>query len=241
MQTERQYLEDTYQFSCPAKIQATHQDSEGSYMLLDKTIFYPQGGGQPSDQGTIIAGGLIIPIQKVKHVENEIKHYTDRSYSHLVGQNVECAISKETRLLHSKLHTAGHLISHIVEKLHPNWSAQKGHHFPKECYIEFISKAEDLEACAFEEINQEIKQCIYKNYSIETLDTSKDEFSKFCPNIDFAIPNTPSIRLMRIEGFPYQPCGGTHIKGLEELAGLEIIKFKRKGKTLKVHYEIKSD
>lgn len=238
MDTQRHYLKDTYQFSHPAQVSSTQSDVLGHYILLDQTIFYPQGGGQPSDQGNIIAENIVIPIHQVKCVDNEIRHYTNQDYSHLVGKNVECSIFKEIRLLHSQLHTAGHLVSNIVENLYSNWTAQKGHHFPKECYVEFSLKAEFPVVPSLDTINQEIIACIMKDYCIETLEISNDKLLQFCPNINYAIPNKPSIRVMRIGEFPYQPCGGTHIKQLSELNGLTVTKYKVKSNTLKIYYDI---
>ena len=239
METKRQYIKDTYKFSGSAQICAVESDAQGHYILLNQTIFYPQGGGQPSDQGTMVTGERVIPIHQVKCIDNEIRHYTDQAYNHLIGQKVECFISTETRLLHSRLHTAGHLISTVIEKLQPQWIAQKGHHFPNECFVEFITREQNHTICSLETINQEINRCINENYPIETLEIAHNKLSQFCPNLSYTIPNKSAIRIMRIGEFPYQLCGGTHVKSLFELKGLEVIKFKIKGNILKIYYDIK--
>src|SRR5262245_12970008 len=137
METKRAYFEDTYLFETQALITASGQDENGHYLILDQTIFYPQGGGQPSDQGTLQGNNFQISIHHVKAMEHEIRHYTNQNYRQWVENEVKCIINQELRLLHAKLHTAGHFIRGIVESNYPDWRAVKGHHFPEQCYVEF--------------------------------------------------------------------------------------------------------
>src|ERR1700722_366817 len=140
MQTQLSYFDDTYKFNDHTMIVATNKDDHGHFVILNQTIFYPQGGGQPSDQGTIQVGNVLIPIHSVKSVDNEIRHYTNQSYNHLGGQTGTCIVDQDLRLLHARLHTSGHLISNIIESHYPQWQAVKGHHFPDQCYVEFTAK-----------------------------------------------------------------------------------------------------
>jgi len=238
MQTQLSYFDDTYKFNDHTMIIATNKDDSGHFIILNQTIFYPQGGGQPSDQGTIQVGDVRMPIHSVKSVDNEIRHYTDQSYSHLVGQTGTCMVDQDLRLLHARLHTSGHLISNIIESQYPHWQASKGHHFPDQCYVEFTAKNGSVENISLEWINKEIEQHIAKD-CLTTIDQiTGDKVQELCPTLTYTIPKDQPIRVIRIGDFPFSPCGGTHVKSLSELKGLNLIKYKIKKNTMKVYYDI---
>lgn len=223
MNTHPAYFEDTYRFEDQAVITAMGQDENGHFILLNQTIFHPQGGGQPSDQGTLQMKDIIIPIHRVKTVDNMIKHYTDKDYGPLIGQTVSCTLDQEKRLTHARLHTAGHLISHIIESLAPHWNSVKGHHFPNECYVEFTSQNGNLEPFSEKLLTQEIEKYIELDCSITTNQVVGDKVI---------------VRSVRIGDFPFSPCGGTHVKSLKELKGLKITRIKIKNNTMKISYGI---
>lgn len=232
------YFECTNKFSDIAIIESVQKDEKGFYITLDHTIFYPQGGGQPSDQGRLEVNGIHIPILFVKVVNDEIRHYTDQNYDQVKWQKGCCFVNQERRLQHAKLHTAGHLLSHVVESIYSNYKAIKGHHFPNECYVEFISKNGDCEAIDLNLVNRNMTIAIHEKQAIETVFIDKDQLSEMCPDIADDINRTESIRLVRIGSFPYQPCGGTHIHTTSELRGLAVSKFKISKKIIKISYAI---
>ena len=242
MNTVLSYFKDTYKFNDKATIKASGKDENGYFIILDQTVFYPQGGGQPSDRGLIEIGGIVIPIHIVKFVANDVKHYTDQNYSHLVGQTGICSIDQEMRLLHAKLHTSGHLISNIIEKLYPDWRAVKGHHFPDQCYVEFLSENEDSNNIISNEIvNDKIKQALEKDDLLTAFEVSGSKLEELCPNLTYSIPNNQSARIVRIGDFPFSPCGGTHVKSLRELKGLQVTKYKIKNNIMKINYQLAQD
>lgn len=234
METHLSYFEDTYKFDEHATIMATDKDENGHFLVLNQTIFYPQGGGQPSDQGTFQVGSVLIPIHHVRLINQRVRHYTDQSYSHLVRQTGVCTLDQDLRLLHAKLHTSGHLISNVVESHYPHWRAIKGHHFPGESYVEFTAKNGSVENIALEWLNKEIAQHIEKDDPISMDQISGDKIQE----LSYSIPKDQPLRVIRIGEFPFSPCGGTHVKSLLELAGLKITKYKIKKNTMKIYYEI---
>lgn len=233
------YFESTYKFEDVAVIESIQKDDKGYFITLDHTIFYPQGGGQPADQGLLQLSNMSIPIVSVKMVNSEIRHYTDQNYSPIVGQKVQCCLNQEKRLLHAKLHTAGHLISNILESLYPNYRAIKGHHFPNECYVEFINNNGDFENIDVNLLNQQIAKIISESQSITAMFIDRDKLSEICPDLSYHIKANELIRVVRIGSFRYQPCGGTHVDTTSELHGLEVTKFKINKGTIKVSYIIK--
>lgn len=72
MATHLIYFEDTYKFIDQAIIKECNKDENGFFLILNQTIFYPQGGGQPSDQGRMEIGNLILPIGKGTVANDEL-------------------------------------------------------------------------------------------------------------------------------------------------------------------------
>ncbi len=238
MATKLSYYEDTYRFEDRAIINATGIDEIGHFILLDQTIFYPQGGGQPSDTGTVKANDILIPIHFVKSIDDEVRHYTEKDYSNCVGVEALCSINPEARIKHAKLHTSGHLISTVVEKLYPQLQAIKGHHFPDQCYVEFSSCSDYLDDFSLQLVQNELEKIIQQDCTTSNIEVSGAQLKELCPNLPYSIPSNKQMRVTRIGDFPYTPCGGTHVKSLKELEGLEITKHKIKGKSLKISYRI---
>ena len=95
-------------------------------VILDRTLFHVQGGGQPSDVGFIGEARVL----KVVRTEMGIVHLVDREVD---KGTVTIAVDKELRLLHSRLHSAGHLIGASLEGM--GWQATKGSHQPGQCRV----------------------------------------------------------------------------------------------------------
>jgi len=239
MNNRLSYFENTYKFTDPATIESMQRDEKGHFLTLDHTIFYPQGGGQPSDDGLLKSDHIEIPIHSVRMIDNEIRHYTNQAYHDVIGQKVHCHINPTKRLLHAKLHTSGHLISNIIEELYPAYKAVKGHHFPGECYVEFLVTKGDIENLNLDQLNQKIALLVAENQTIKAMFIGSDKLSEICPDISYKIPTNQSVRIVSIGNFQYQPCGGTHVNTTSELKKLEITKFKMKDKAFKIYYTMR--
>lgn len=239
MANKLSYYEDPHKVADEATIASVQMDDKGYFILLDHTIFYPQGGGQPSDQGRLELDDTTIPVLAARTVDGEVRHYTDQNYTHVVGKRVQCIVDRERRLLHAKLHTSGHLISNVLETLYSSYKAIKGHHFPGECYVEFAVKSGDPQNIDLERVKREITTCINQNQQVHAIFVTEEQFRAICPDPAYAISatRTQSIRLVKIGNFSYQPCGGLHVKTTSELQGLEIIKLKTKTTSTKIYYK----
>lgn len=243
IQTIKTYLNDTYLFVDYGKVIHTGIDDKGYFLILDKTIFYPQGGGQPSDQGHLEIDGVSFDIYDVRIVDNQIRHYSAQDCKELLGKNTKLIIDQEKRLLHAKLHTSGHLLSNIVEKEYTQdkgtqYKAVKGHHFPGECYVEFSGNDQLAQELDLDLLNNIVNDYIKQDLKLESFYIAGDELSGYCPNLPYSIPKTERVRLIKMSPFDYQPCGGTHVKSSLELQGLYFTKQKLKGNNLKISYQI---
>ena len=96
------YYEDTHRFAAQAIIEFLGTDDKGHYIVLNRTLFYPQGGGQPADQGYLIIDDLQIPIHSVRMHDKEIRHYTDQELAPMEGRHCLLQVDSERRILNAR-------------------------------------------------------------------------------------------------------------------------------------------
>lgn len=233
--TTKLYLDDTYQSHAQANVVESGQDERGPFLVLDQTIFYPQGGGQPSDTGRIMSDGQEIPVITVrKNMEGQVRHYVAELPSqNLAGKSVELEIDSEKRLVHAKLHSGGHLLSLIAEKIHPEIKGVKGHHFPGEAYVEFDKILEDTDELT-KNLNNLMDQAIADDLKVACKVVEPDEFK----SIFGYEPRDGSLRMAILGDLPPVPCGGTHVASLKELGKVTVTKIKNKKGRMKISYSV---
>ncbi|MDZ8189305.1 MAG: alanine--tRNA ligase-related protein [Nostoc sp. ChiSLP02] len=239
MSTVLAYLEDTYKFSDKAHFEYIANDERGYYCVLDSTIFYPQGGGQPSDVGTIEAKRVQIPITFVSFVDGEVRHYGNFSSVSLEkGEEVTLYVDEARRMQNAKAHTAGHLMYTIVESLDQNLIAVKGYHFPDGSYVEFQGSPslENMETF-IAEVNTKISEALNKATNVEASRITPEELAARWSNIPSNLPPGKPLRVVTIGNLHPTPCGGTHLKSLNELKSVIITKAKRQKGNFKVSYK----
>ncbi len=236
--TKQDYLNNTYNFNSTAQVIKKGTDENGKFLIFDKTIFYPQGGGQPSDNGKIIYNNNDIPVNFVKIDDDMIKHYADYDKFNIqIGDNVEMFVDEENRLRNAKNHTAGHLISMIVEDLNIGLEAVKGYHFDQGSYVEFKGvKPQNKEEITVQ-INEILKDNINNKLPVNvTVINEKEMREKYGINTEYL--NTDSIRAVFIGDYKPIPCGGTHIKSLDEFEQIMITKIKSKKDNIRFSYVV---
>ena len=238
MATELVYLKDTYQFTHTAKVESLSQDDRGQYCVLDQTIFYPQGGGQPSDTGFLGIQSAQVPISFAAFVEGEVRHYGDFSGNPInLGTEVVLSIDRDRRITHAKAHTAGHLLADVVESLGKGLIAVKGHHFPDGSYVEFQGNVPTEEAATFiEEVNDRLSKILSSDEKIQTYRVSLEDLKTLGSRTPTNLPTDKPMRVVKIGSFQVTPCGGTHLKSLGELQEVVITKAKRRKGHTKVSY-----
>jgi alanyl-tRNA synthetase len=189
-----------------------------SGLVLDRTIFVPQGGGQPSDVGYI--GDCA-----VTHVESdangEIVHVGGGADRFRVGETVRICIDADRHWLHSRLHSAGHAIAVVVEALLPA-KAESGHHWPGgEARVEFAINGEIDPAEVVAGLEGELRRFMALDLPLH------------------ASNGNPPPRTVKIGDHPGVACGGTHVTRLSQIGTILVrgVKF-RKG-LLRVSYDVR--
>lgn len=159
-QTRREYYEDTYRFESDAKVINTGEKDAKAFVVLDKTIFHPQGGGQPGDTGVIYSEDTEFQVSDLKLDAQTILHFGvfSKGSGFSEGQEVRLKINEENRRLFAKIHSAGHLMDVCVRNIGlTNLIPGKGFHFPTGSYVEYIGLVpEERKASVVDELNAEL-------------------------------------------------------------------------------------
>ena len=234
--TKLNYLNSTYIFESNAIFVELKENEKGKAVILDETIFYPQGGGQPADQGEIISANAIFLVTDVRLDEDgTVWHFGEfKNGVFQKGEKVTLKIDKDRRILNAKLHSAGHLLDCAVTKMGiENLKPTKGFHFPDGPYVEYEGTVENP-AELVPELEKTINDLIAQDLEIEKIDLSPEEAKEQ----GVWAPLGKPARIVKFAGFPTCGCGGTHVNPASEIGKVIVRKIKsKKGKT-KIAYSV---
>lgn len=218
------YLEDMCLLQCQAKVINIIQEQESHQVILDQTVFYPQGGGQPSDHGTITSSHTVFEVQKVL-VDNGIAYHNGilKNGSFNIHDIVEVHVDKELRDLHNKNHTAGHLIDYALHDLGYKFISGKAYHFPQGPYVEYEGTLEQTER---DQLLTKLGKAV------------NDLVQKALPVSINLLNNDPQKRAMSINSYAPILCGGTHVLNTKDIGHITIRKIKNEKGNLRVSYAV---
>jgi Ser-tRNA(Ala) deacylase AlaX len=238
MTTRLRYLEEMDRLELTSQVVAVDQHDGREVVILDETIFYPQGGGQPYDQGTIESSLASFNVEEVRFIDGVVRHIgTFRSGKFDAGTSVTSRVAAERRSLHSRVHSAGHVVDMAVTALGLDWIPGKGYHFPEGPYVEYTG--------AFDRDVEILKKEIETNASaiggagIETYIrfVSAEDLRQLCRFVPDNLPAGKPIRIVFYGDFGV-PCGGTHVAKLGDIGSLTIRKLKKSGDVIRVSYAV---
>lgn len=224
-------------------------------MILDRTIFHPQGGGQPNDEGFIkhrdhdfkfIVTNLLIKNDVIQH----IGHFepAEGVTSFLKGSAVECHLDEAKRRLYARVHSAGHLLDIAMTRAgRPDLKPSKGFHFAAGAYVEYIGEVGEADrkplVDSLNKIAREIiegtpaEQTVFKK--ICSYDEANQHLAK-AGGVPEYIPKGSDLRVLKLtEDDNGCPCGGTHVQHVSDIEELKITKITKKGKAIRVAYVVK--
>lgn len=241
-ETQLLFLDDTYLFNIRSQVLETGIDEYGNYIVVDQTVFYPQGGGQPADQGYLqIDTDEKIVIKAAKYSVPGVRHYIEEGKVLLQkGAEIEMYINGNIRKLHATYHTAGHWLSQLVcENLRLPLMPVKGHHFPGEAYIEFEGDKNCISPDTIAELITAMQPDLQADLKIKAITTmpGADIFDEVLLPKNFTYPENKPLRLTQIESYRWIPCGGTHLKSLQEIKSAIPTEFYSKGGKLRLKYK----
>ena len=224
--TEALYMKDSYLKNWDAKVVSVKDDK---YIVLDKTAFYPKGGGQPWDEGYIIKDGEKFKVVYVGKFSGEISHEVEK-LGLKEGDLVKCEIDWERRYTYMRYHTACHLVSNLLFK-RANAKITGNQIELDKARMDF--SMEDYSPEKLHTYVNEANDIIQKNLPVTIGYMSREEVLQKPELARLAIglpKNIKEFRIIKIGDIDEQVDGGTHVKNLNEIGKIEILKTVNKGK-----------
>jgi misacylated tRNA(Ala) deacylase len=227
------YLEDSYLRELDARV----LKNEGDYVVLDKTIFYPLGGGQPSDTGTIDG----TRVKEVRKKGPETRHYVEKPLPS-DAKDVHLVLDWEPRYARMRMHTAQHLLSAIVLDDYKASTAGNQIHEDRS-RIDFNPwrpEGNEMQDVA-KKFNKYVSDKLPVNTYVTTREKVMQEIDEARRNLFNRVPAfVKDIRVIEIQGVDKCPCAGTHVKNTSEIGELELLGTRSKGAdTTRVEYALK--
>lgn len=224
------YDRNAYQRSCNARVSGYDETS----LIFDQTVFYPLGGGQAGDSGTILTQTETFRVRDTVWTEdNRIKHILEQPLSpdqqrNIIGTNVELTLDWNRRYRIMQLHTA----LHVLDKIAPfrctgaKIEAEKAH-------LDFDTEGEKLDSAIVDKLNDILQE----QHEVQTHSVAQEDLNN-TPELAQTIKLAPPVkngfvRFIQIgsngDVVDLQPCGGTHVKNTGEIGKIIVLKNKSRG------------
>lgn len=225
--TELLFYDDAYMEQCEARVVEAGEDG----IVLDRTVFYPLGGGQPGDSGNLkLADGAVIEIDRTRRRKEDgavlhVPAETSAVQSVQKGERVVASIQWERRYAHMRIHTCLHLLSAVIPAGVTGGSIR--HDSGR---LDF-----DLPGVMLDRVDVETKlnELIAQGHVVTPRWISGDELDarpELVKTMSVAPPRgVPRVRLLDIAGVDLQACGGTHVANTAEIGPVAVTKIENKG------------
>ncbi|PIR59332.1 MAG: phenylalanine--tRNA ligase subunit alpha [Candidatus Pacebacteria bacterium CG10_big_fil_rev_8_21_14_0_10_56_10] len=213
MKTKLIYLKNAYQQTLSATVQEVVEGKQTA-VVLDQTIFYPQGGGQPSDWGVITGPNGRLEISHASYNDGEVLHKGKLAGELAVGDPVELELDWPRRYYHMQLHTAGHIVDQAVATVMPdNRSLDGNHGIAKRSYIAFEQAIRDHQLA---DIQLAVDKVIADDELVTAELTTLEELRRRQVKLPADLHDNKELRIVQIGLYPPMPDGGTHLKSTGE-------------------------
>ena len=210
-ETRKLYYEDVYIKEFTAKVLECREGKKGYEIILDQTAFYPEGGGQPCDLGTLNE----IAVTDVREKDGEIVHHTEVALE--VGSEVTGKIDWERRFDLMQQHSGEHIVSGLVHEAYGYDNV--GFHMSSDVITVDLSGV--LTEAQLAEIEAKTNQKIWENTPVEIFYPPKEELEKLSYRSKKEL--TGQVRLVRFPGSDLCACCGTHVTHTGEIGAVKIL------------------
>ena len=228
MATDCLFRDDSYLKQCDARVVAI---TEQGGIVLDRTVFYANSGGQPGDTGALTApDGTAIAIANAVYTDaakSEIAHIPAPGAPALKpGDKVTAAIDWDRRYARMRMHTALHLLSAVLP-----YAVTGGSVGDSESRLDFDIPESGLDKDA---ITAKVNEMIASNAAVLSRWISDEELAAnpgLVKTMSVKPPmGTGRVRLIEIANLDLQPCGGTHVRATKEIGAVRVTQIEKKGK-----------
>ena len=212
--TEKLYYLDSHLFEFEATVLAAREEKRGWEIVLDRTAFFPEGGGQPADTGMIGRARVL----DVHEREGEIRHLCDRE---LASGTYACAVDREKRLRRMQNHSGEHVFSGLT---HQKYGAENvGFHMAADCMTIDFDKELSFEQLS--EIEYEANLAVRANIPVRTFYPSPEELKvlEYRSKKELA----GAVRIVEIAGIDRCACCAPHVNATGEIGAIKLLTAER--------------
>lgn len=219
------YYNDSFLREWTTTIVERREQNNQYFVRLEETAFYPHGGGQPCDTGTINQIDVLDVVKEGEYIWHQV--------SQLPSDNeAQCQLNWERRLDHMQHHTGQHLLSATVLQLFdaPTLSFHLGQDMVT---IDIDCKSlNDAELATLEQV---VNQRIYDNLAVSSYFVNAEQLAQLpvvkMPKV------TKDIRIVEIEGVEYNTCGGTHVSRTGQIGLIKLFKAEKQKGSIRIYFK----
>ncbi|RYR76378.1 hypothetical protein Ahy_A01g000966 isoform A [Arachis hypogaea] len=266
--TKLDYYDDMWKLQSTATLLSHFKGEDGrDVLILDRTIFYPQGGGQPADHGFVRIGNGVDSSDSgsaIKFVVTDVRskdgvvsfhfslvfHYgffenmVGEAESQLhKGKEVSLFVDESRRKLNSRLHSAGHLLDVCLPRIGlGHLEPGKAYHFADGPWVEYKGTVPQNEMQNKQkDLELEANNLISMGAKVHADILPYDEAAKLCGGcLPDYVPKESAPRIVRIGENPGCPCGGTHVTDISDIIQVKVSQIRSKKGLTKVSYNVVS-
>lgn len=256
--TSLKFREDTYAFALTTRVVAVGVERDGvDYVELASTIAHYAGGGQPSDRGRITSrdNAKTFAFARAEAEKSpsgtRVRHagaYESGASAFDVGDDVVVTIDRDLRLLHARVHSAGHALDVGMIRIGLGPSAMaptKGSHGVENAYVEYDGVCPSAHACAdvkalMTRLDEEMAKLIAENGSSAAREMSYEDAKAACGGElpSFITPDMTPRVVTIVENTPGCPCAGTHVAKVGEIGAFKVTGVRVKKGVTRISYSI---
>ena len=228
--TELLHMKDNYIREFDATVKEIHDD----YVVLDRTAFYPEGGGQSGDRGILEFENESVAIANTKKEKGIVKHLVNEQLPFSVGDSVHCSLDWEYRYECMRFHTAQHVLSRFLQ-LKYGLETVGNMITPGESRADY-SPIEHIDDAMKLDIENGVNELLSQNMEVTITFMPREEAISFLSKKGYQtrylemVPSSVKIfRVLLIDDYDAASCAGTHVANTSEIGAIQIAKTKNVG------------
>ncbi len=240
VETDLLYLGDPYLKEATCRIlKVEPDDRKSAYLILDKSIFHPKSGGQPSDKGKISADTMIFDVRKVMITKGVTIHWGKYVQDTPQIGSARMEIEWDLRYRCMRKHTAAHLFDHCLAKALGRRVETTDSWVGDGSYIGYRGETPQMEQLyAAEAMEGEL---IAKGAKVTSQPVAREQALLMVPNAPniSRLPTNAHLRVVTIEGCDGIPCGGTHVNDIKEIGQFRLGQLEALNDVFRVLFDVK--
>ncbi len=227
--TELLHMKDNYLKEFDAIVTATYDDA----VVLNKTAFYPEGGGQSSDTGQLSTHSRTVGVSEVRKVDGEVRHFL-KNEPFEIGSKVHGLIDWERRYRCMRFHTAQHVLSRYLQ-LNYNAETVSNNITPDESRADY-SPLDSFDDDMKRDVEDGVNEILYQNLPVSIEFMPRKEAIGFLEKrgyqtryLEMVPKSVKEFRVLLIGNYDAASCAGTHVQNTKEIGPIQIGKSKNVG------------